>query len=183
VLASYYLLEESGEPVAFNGLTVAQLDEIDRRIVEELQADGRTPVTVIGKKIGLSQAATRQRVQRLIENRIVQIAAITNPDTHGYTRSAMVGVRTNGDLRDVARVISAIPEAYYVVICSGSYDILTEIMCRDDQHMLDLVAQLRAVDGVVSTESFAFLDLVKWEYSPGFVDGTETSPRAASEAL
>lgn len=156
--------------MGFNGLTVAQLDETDRRIVEELQADGRIPVTVIGKKIGLSQAATRQRVQRLIENRIVQIAAITNPDTHGYTRSAMIGVRTSGDLRQVAHAIARIPEAYYVVVCAGSYDILTEIMARDDQHLLDLVAELRAVEGVVSTESFAFLDLVKWEYSPGFLE-------------
>ncbi len=155
--------------MSFNGLTVAELDEVDRRIVEALQLDGRIPVTSIAKKIGLSQPATRQRVQRLIESRIVQIAAITNPDTHGYKRSAMIGVRTSGDLRDVARAIAQIPEAYYVVVCAGSYDLLIEIMCRDDQHMLDLVTQIRGVQGVISTESFAFLDLVKWEYSPGFI--------------
>jgi Lrp/AsnC family transcriptional regulator for asnA, asnC and gidA len=156
-------------PNGFHGLTVADLDEIDQRIVEQLQADGRAAVTAIAEAIGLSHAATRQRVQRLFESRIVQIAAITSPATHGYQRTAIIGVRTSGDLREVAHAIAAIPEAYYVVISTGSYDVLAEIMCRDDQHMIDLVGQIRAIDGVVSTESFAFLDLVKWEYHPAMV--------------
>lgn len=150
----------------FHGLAIADLDEIDHLILEELQIDGRVAVTAIAEKVGLSHAATRMRVQRLLERRIVQVAAITNPATHGYQRSALVGIRSQGDLRAIADAVAAIPEVYYVVISTGAFDVLAELMSRDDAHLLELLGRIRTIPGVVSTESFTFLELVKWEYHP-----------------
>jgi Lrp/AsnC family transcriptional regulator for asnA, asnC and gidA len=163
----------------FHGLRVADLDEIDRRIVRQLQADGRRSVTRIAQEIGLSHAAARQRVQRLIELEIVRIAAITAPGTHGYGMQAFVGVRTDHRVREVASEIDKIPEAYYVVVCSGSIDIMIEMMCRTPEHLLDLVARVRAIDGVIGSETYTFLELTKWRYAPGFGDADAPTAEAA----
>lgn len=160
----------------FHGLAIADLDEIDHRILEALQIDGRAAVTSIAERVGLSHAATRMRVQRLLEQRVVQVAAITNPATHGYQRSALIGIRSQGDLRAVADAVAAIPEAYYVVISTGTFDVLAELMSRDDAHLLELLGRIRTIPGVVSTESFTFLELVKWEYHPAITTGAEAPP-------
>ena len=159
----------------FHGLRVDDLDEVDREIVRQLQQDGRRSVSTIAKEIGLSHAAVRQRVQRLIEGQIVRIAAITAPGTHGYPLQAFVGVRTDHRMREVADEIEAIPEAYYVVICTGSVDLMVEMMCRGPEHLLELVSRLRGIPGVVGTETFTFLELAKWRYVPGFPNSRHDS--------
>jgi Lrp/AsnC family transcriptional regulator for asnA, asnC and gidA len=158
-------------PNEFHGLGVdADLDDIDRRIVRHLQEDGRRSVATIAKDLGLSHAGVRQRVQRLLESRIIQIGAITAPATHGYGRLTFIGVRTDHRIREVAAAIAEITEAYYVVICTGPFDVMAEVMCRDETHMLALVERIRAIDGVVETQGFPFLELLKWRYAPGFPD-------------
>ena len=144
------------------------LDDINKRIIEQLQQDGRRSYAAIAKAIGLSEAAARQRVQRLLDAGVMQIVAVTDPVQVGFTRQAMLGIRTTGDLRRVADKIAALPEVDYVVVTAGSFDILAEIVCEDDDHLLEMInKRIRTLPGVRSTESFVYLKLRKQTYTWG----------------
>jgi Lrp/AsnC family transcriptional regulator, regulator for asnA, asnC and gidA len=146
----------------------ALLDDVSMQIIRELQRDGRRPYTAIAKTVGLSEAAVRQRVQRLLDAGVMQIVAVTDPLRVGLHRQAMVGIKVDGDVRDVAAKLSANAEIDYVVICSGSYDLLIELTARDDEHLLEVVnAQIRSIPGIRSTETFVYLRLEKQTYSWG----------------
>jgi Lrp/AsnC family transcriptional regulator for asnA, asnC and gidA len=144
------------------------IDEVDKRIIEQLQQDGRLPYTKLAAAVGLSEAAVRQRVQRLVESSVVQIVAVTDPLTLGFRREAMIGLKVEGDLRGVADTIAAIPEVSYVVVVSGSFDLLMEVVCEDDDHLLALLNdKVRSIPGVRSTETFTYLRLYKQTYAWG----------------
>jgi Lrp/AsnC family transcriptional regulator for asnA, asnC and gidA len=144
------------------------LDDISKRIIEQLQADGRRPYAAIGKAVGLSEAAVRQRVQRLIDGGVMQIVAVTDPLQVGFTRQAMIGVRVQGDIGLVADQLAAMTEIDYVVVTAGSFDLLVEVVCEDDDHLLDVVShQIRGLPGVRSTETFVYLKLRKQLYNWG----------------
>src|ERR1700760_1968353 len=144
------------------------LDGISKAIIEQLQEDGRRAYAAIGKAVGLSEAAVRQRVQRLLDAGIMQIVAVTDPLTLGFARQAMVGVKVTGDLRAVADAIAALPEVDYVVICAGGYDLLVELVCTEDEHLLRLLNDdIRTVPGVTGTETFMYLKLAKQTYAWG----------------
>ena len=148
-----------------NGVT---LDAISKGIIEQLQADGRRPYATIGKAVGLSEAAVRQRVQRLLEHGVMQIVAVTDPLQVGFARQAMIGVRCEGDVEEVAEIIAEMPEVDYVVITAGGFDMLVEVVCEDDDHLLELVSKrIRSVPSVRSTESFVYLKLRKQLYNWG----------------
>ncbi len=100
----------------------------------------------------------------------MRIGAVSAPATHGYQRQAFIGVRTDQRVRDVADALDGFDEAYYVVVCSGTLDIVVEVMCRDNAHLLDLTCRIRALPGVLGTETYGFLELTEWRYAPGFVD-------------
>ena len=138
------------------------LDEVSKRIIEQLQADGRRPYAAIGKAVGLSEAAVRQRVQRLLDQGVMQIVAVTDPLQVGFHRQAMIGVRAEGDLQEVADRLAEMTEVDYVVITAGSFDLL------DDDALLELVStRIRAIAGVRSTETFVYLKLRKQLYNWG----------------
>jgi Lrp/AsnC family transcriptional regulator for asnA, asnC and gidA len=144
------------------------LDEVSKAIVEQLQEDGRRPYASIGKAVGLSEAAVRQRVQRLQDAGIMQIVAVTDPLQVGFSRAAMVGVHVEGNVEAVADSLAAMPEVDYLVVCAGSFDILAEIVAEDDDHLLELISRrIRAIDGVRSTETFVYLKLRKQIYTWG----------------
>jgi Lrp/AsnC family transcriptional regulator for asnA, asnC and gidA len=144
------------------------LDDVSKRIIEQLQEDGRRPYATIGKAVGLSEAAVRQRVQRLVESGVIQIVAVTDPMQVGFSRQAMIGLRVTGDVTAVADRVAEMTEVDYVVITAGSYDLLVEVVCEDDDHLLDLVARrLRGLPGVLSTETFVYLKLRKQLYNWG----------------
>lgn len=143
------------------------LDDVSRAIIEQLQEDGRRSYAAMATKVGLSEAAVRQRVQRLLDAGVMQIVAVTDPLTLGFRRQAMIGVRATGNLRDVADQLAAIPEVDYVVVCAGSFDLLVEIVCEDDEHLLSLSDCIRAVAGVTGTEAFVYLRLAKQTYTWG----------------
>ncbi len=144
------------------------LDDISRAIIEQLRQDGRRSYAAIGKAIGLSEAAVRQRVQRLVDTGVVQIVAVTDPLQVGYTRQAMVGVRADGDLAGLADALAALPEVDYVVITAGSFDVLVEIVCQDDDDLLRLVnGSIRSMPGVRETETFVYLRLHKQLFTWG----------------
>lgn len=149
-------------------MTDVALDEINKQIIEHLQRDGRMSYATLAKTIGLSEAAVRQRVQRLLDNDLMQIVAVTDPLTLGFARQAMVGLRVTGDLRAIADEIATIPEVDYVVICAGRYDLLVELVCTDDEHLLDLLNEkIRTVGGVTSADTFMYLKLAKQTYAWG----------------
>lgn len=146
----------------------APLDAADKALVELLQHDGRLPYTRLASAVGLSEAAVRQRVQRLVDGNVVQIVGVTDPLRLGFRRQAMVGVRTEGDITAVADALAAIPEVDYLVFTSGSFDLLFEIVCEDDEHLLELLNdKVRRIPGVRSTETFVYLRLHKQTYAWG----------------
>ena len=144
------------------------LDEANRAIIEQLQADGRRSYAAIAAAVGLSEAAVRQRVQRLLDAGVMQIVAVTDPLQLGFARQAMVGVRADGDLSEVADKLAALPEVDYVVTTAGSFDILAEVVCEDDDHLLELLTRrIRVLPGVTTTETFVYLKLNKQHYNWG----------------
>ena len=144
-----------------------QLDATDRAIIEQLQADGRVPYTRIGAAVGLSEAAVRQRVQRLLDADVLQIVGVTNPLSDGKRRMAMIGVRTSGSTAEVGDALKAMDDIDYLVVTAGSFDFLCEAVVDDDASLLALGNRIRAVAGVVTTETFIYLDLVKQTYTWG----------------
>lgn len=147
--------------------TGTQLDATDRAIIEQLQADGRAPYTRLGSAVGLSEAAVRQRVQRLLDADVLQIVGVTNPLSVGKRRMAMIGVRTSGPTAELAAVLQAMDDIDYLVVTAGSFDFLCEAVVDDDSSLLALGNRIRAVPGVVTTETFIYLDLVKQTYTWG----------------
>jgi Lrp/AsnC family transcriptional regulator, regulator for asnA, asnC and gidA len=144
------------------------LDEIDKAVIRELQVDGRLSYAQLGPLVGLSQAAVRQRVQRLIDRGVMQVVAVTDPQMLGFSVQALVGLRVDGDVRAVARSIADLAEVDYVVVTAGRFDILAEVVCEDNEQLLDLVNDvLRAQPGVRSSEVFTYLHLEKQTYSWG----------------
>src|SRR6476659_468829 len=149
-------------------LARAALDEVSKAIIEQLQQDGRRSYAAIGKVVGLSEAAVRQRVQRLTESGVMQVVAVTDPLQLGFARQAMVGIRARGELESVAEALGELEEVDYVVITAGSYDILVEVVAESDDHLLELIsAKIRAIPQVETTETFMYLKLQQQTYSWG----------------
>lgn len=144
------------------------LDDTSKAIIEQLQQDGRQAYATIGKAVGLSEAAVRQRVQRMIDTGVMQIVAVTDPMQVGFFRQAMIGIRVEGPLEPVADALAAMDEVDYVVITAGSFDLLAEVVCEDDDHLLEVISsRVRGIPGVRGTESFVYLRLRKQIYAWG----------------
>jgi Lrp/AsnC family transcriptional regulator for asnA, asnC and gidA len=143
------------------------LDEISKRIIEQLQQDGRRSYAAIGKAVGLSEAAVRQRVQRLTDAGVMLIVAVTDPMMLGFHRQTMIGIKCEGDLERVADHLAGMDEIDYVVITSGSFDLLVEVVCEDDDQLLEILSRVRMAPTVTSTETFVYLKLRKQTYSWG----------------
>ena len=116
------------------------LDDVSKAIIEQLQQDGRRSYAAIGKVVGLSEAAVRQRVQRLTDSGVMQVVAVTDPLQLGFARQAMVGIRARGELEVVAEALGELDEVDYVVITAGTYDILAEVVAESDDHLLELIS-------------------------------------------
>ncbi len=145
-----------------------QLDAVSKAIIEELQQDGRRSYASIGKVVGLSEAAVRQRVQRLTDSGVMQVVAVTDPLELGFARQAMIGIKTRGELEPIADQLAAIDEVDYVVITAGSFDLLVEVVCESDEHLLEVLStRIRRIENIVSTETFMYLELRKQTYSWG----------------
>jgi len=147
--------------------TGTQLDTTDRAIIEQLQRDGRIPYTRLGAAVGLSEAAVRQRVQRLSDAGVMQVVAVTNPLSLGLRRMAMIGVRSAGPTDDIAKTLQAMTDIDYLVVTAGSFDFMCEVVVEDDGMLLNLTNRIRSVPGVLSTETYIYLDLVKQTFAWG----------------
>jgi Lrp/AsnC family transcriptional regulator for asnA, asnC and gidA len=144
-----------------------RLDRVDRRLIEALQKNGREPFRRIAADVGVSEATIRARYSRLCEDNILQVTGVTNPLGLGFDAQAMVGIRTTGAPEPVADAIARWDEAGYVVITAGQFDILAEVVCADRRQLLDLTNRIRELEGVISTESFLYLELWKQLYDWG----------------
>jgi Lrp/AsnC family transcriptional regulator, regulator for asnA, asnC and gidA len=153
------------------------IDAIDQRIIEVLQLDGRRPFTKLAVELGISEASVRQRVANLINTRVMQIVAITNPVKLGFSHASMIGIRVSGDrLMEVANEISAFEEVIYLIMCAGSFDLLAEVVCRDNDHLLSfLTEKLYKVQGVQQTETFMYLRVCK-QNNWAFLSQARVSP-------
>jgi len=146
-----------------------EISELDKRIIEHLQQDGRRPFTQIAIALGVSEATVRARTNRLVERDILQIVGVTDPLKLGFQQQAMIGVRCEAsELLEAADVINAFPEVDYLVVTAGSYDLLVEVVCEDNEALLHfLTEKLRRVRGVRETETFVYLRMLKQVYSWG----------------
>jgi Lrp/AsnC family transcriptional regulator, regulator for asnA, asnC and gidA len=143
------------------------LDRIDQRLIEALQKNGREPFRRIAAMVGVSEATIRARYQRLCDENILQVTGVTNPLGLGFDAQAMVGIRTSGPPEPVAEAIAQWEEADYVVVTAGQFDVLVELICAGRRQLLDVTNRMRALDGVVSTETFLYLELRKQLYDWG----------------
>jgi Lrp/AsnC family transcriptional regulator, regulator for asnA, asnC and gidA len=149
-------------------LTGGSVDDVGKRLIEELQQDGRRSYAALAKTVGLSEAAVRQRVQRMVDSGVMQVVAVTDPLQVGFHRQAMIGLRVDGDLVRVADELAKIDEVDYVVITAGSFDILLELVCEDDDHLLRVLSErIRQLPGVRDSETFVYLKLAKQTYAWG----------------
>jgi Lrp/AsnC family transcriptional regulator, regulator for asnA, asnC and gidA len=157
-------------------LTRDRLDELDERIIEALQENGRLPFLQLARELGVSEATIRNRYQRLCDADVLQVVGVTNPLALGFESSALVGVRVAGSPMDVAKELSGWREASYVVVTAGQFDVLVELICSDRLHLMDVVSRVRQLADVVSTETLVYLALVKQLYNWGVP--TRPQPRS-----
>ena len=145
-----------------------QRDATSAGIIEALQRDGRRSYASIGKAIGMSEAAVRQRVQRMVETGVFEVVAVTDPLQLGFERSAMIGITVTGALEPVAEALADVDKVTYLVLTAGMWDILAEVVCRDDEHLLRVVSeQVRSIPGVIGTETLVYLQIRKQTYDEG----------------
>lgn len=148
--------------------TTAVLDSQAKAIIGVLQRDGRASYSEIAKQVGLSEAAVRARVGKLMDTGVMQVVAVTDPRRLGFLREAMIGIRVSGDARGIADRVAAIDQVNYLVLTTGRFDILAEIVCVDDDELREVLhGSIRAIPGVVDTETFTYLSIEKEHYDWG----------------
>ncbi len=143
------------------------IDDVDRRIIQHLQTDGRMPYSQLGRLVGLSDAAARQRVNRLTSRGVIDIVAVTDPAMLGLAHQALLGITITGDGRKVAAELGALDDAVYVVMTAGRYDLVVELVCADAETLIDVVNEIRTGDGVATVEMITYLRITKQTYNWG----------------
>src|SRR4051812_43517969 len=153
------VLETSAMPAVHAGERCC-MDDIDRAILRELQTDGRIPYADLGPKVGLSASAARQRLQRLLDSRVVQVVGVTDPMAMGGQAMALLGLRVEGDPRAVADELARHDEVVYSVLTSGTFDLFVEVVCRSPRDLLEFVNDVvRPVEGVAAVENFPYFGI------------------------
>jgi len=145
-----------------------KLDEIDKTIIQMLVVDGRRSYADIAGELRLSASTVQQRANRLIDAGLLRIRAITDPVALGVPVTASILLKVDGArLREVAQAVAQFEEVGWVAITSGAYDISCEVACRDNDHLIELIAEIASAEGVRSTETFMYLRIVKNNYQWG----------------
>src|SRR6201999_320544 len=140
------------------GARQPKLDAVDEAIVAVLQEDGRRSYGEIGGAIALSEAATRQRVNRLRESGAMRIVAVTDPVALGRGVVATIGLRVSGDTRAAAARLAQIAEIEYVGGTAGSFDVIVELVCPTEEELLGVLNDdIRSIAEVREMETFMHL--------------------------
>lgn len=143
------------------------IDDIDRDLIRILQADGRTSYSQLSRVVGLSDAACRQRVKRLLDTGVIDIVAVSDPIKIGLGHGSLLGINIIGDTRKVANEVGMLDDAVYVVMTTGRFDLMVEIVTRDDESFIDVTNIIRMMDGVTRVESLPYLAITKQTYDWG----------------
>jgi Lrp/AsnC family transcriptional regulator for asnA, asnC and gidA len=143
------------------------LDELDLQIIAALKEDGRMSFAELARRFDVSAGTARERYHRLVDNGVLQVVAVTNPPKIGYQMMTLIGIKADGSrLREIAREIAALEEVVYVVLCTGSFDLLAEVICRDSADLATFLTEhLHTVEGIRDTQTFVYLDIVKEIYT------------------
>ncbi len=148
--------------------TSFELDATDKAIIAELQVQGRLAYAKLAPLVGLSEAATRKRVNKLLERGVMEIVAVTDPTRLGLSHQSMVGINVDADVRKIADELARIEAIYYVVVTAGRYDILAEVFSTDATQFVGVINdQIRPIPGIINLEILTYLDLVKQTYNWG----------------
>lgn len=142
------------------------MDNLDRAILSYLQKDGRKPYTEIAQVLNVTEGTVRNRVARLVEDRVVQIVGMVDPYQLGFDAPALIGVSIQpAELDNAAATIATFPEVSYLIMISGEYDLMVEVMCRNREHLATFIKdQLHQVTGITRTQTFLILHTYKMAY-------------------
>jgi Lrp/AsnC family transcriptional regulator for asnA, asnC and gidA len=145
------------------------LDDLDKAIIQCLQSDGRRPYAQIGRQLQVPEATVRQRAERLISRGIVQVVGVTDPLAMGFQQPALIGLKVEpGKLDAIAEKIATLAEVTYLVVTAGRFDLVCEVVCEDNDHLLRVLTDRFAeIDGIRSTETLVELRFVKESYQWG----------------
>lgn len=142
------------------------LDPIDVAILRHLQEDGRKSFAQIAAELNLSPSSVQQRANRLIKEKAIVIKGIVHPADIEDVVMAMVAIKADGTkLHAVAQAVSRLAEVRWVVICAGQYDILLELVCENNEHLLNILSnKISVIEGVRETITFPYLEVTKRTY-------------------
>jgi Lrp/AsnC family transcriptional regulator for asnA, asnC and gidA len=161
------------------------MDQIDLDIISYLQSDGRIPFTDIAKALEVSEGTVRNRVTRLIQDRVLQIVGMVDPYRLGFDAPAVISVSVQPPLLEkVADTISKFPEVSYLIMVSGEFDLLVEVLCRDREHLASFLNEkMLRVPGVTNTQTSMILRTYKMAYGalPFIENLQENGPRSIKE--
>jgi Lrp/AsnC family transcriptional regulator for asnA, asnC and gidA len=145
------------------------LDDLDKAIIRCLQLDGRRPYAQIGRELKVPEATVRQRAERLISRRVVQIVGVTDPLAMGFQQPALIGLKVDANrLEEIAQKIAGLDEVTYLVVTAGRFDLMCEVVCEDNDHLLRVLTEdLAKIRGIRSTETLVELRFVKESYQWG----------------
>ena len=155
-----------------------QLDKTDQAIVSQLQYDGRKPYTEIAAELGVTEGAVRRRVKRMIDQGVLQIVGIVEPQFLEWNAAGMIGVSVQaGQVETVGEQIAQFPEVTYLFMASGGFDLFVEVYCRDREHFVSFLSnKLQQIPGVERTESFMILKMFKLSYRWGQAEAPQPVP-------
>ena len=140
------------------------LDDLDFAILSYLQKDGRMSFTVIAKKLKVSIGTIRTRFNKLIEDGTINIIGRVNPDKVGFNSYAHIAVYIRpATLKEkIAQKISKMPEVSFLAGTSGDYDLEVDVMCRNNEHLVDFINELSTIEGVHQTKTTIYFKVYKY---------------------
>lgn len=140
------------------------LDDLDFAILSFLQKDGRMSFTIIAEKLKVSIGTIRTRFNKLIEDGTVNIIGRVDPDKVGFRSYSHIAVfiRPATLKEKVARVIAKLPEVSFLAMTSGDYDLEVDVMCRDNDHLVDFVNRISHIEGVHQTKTTIYFKVYKY---------------------
>ena len=140
------------------------LDDLDFSILSYLQKDGRMSFTVIADKLKVSIGTIRTRFNRLIDDGTINIIGRVDPEKVGFRSYAHIAVYVRpATLKErVAQKISKLSEVSFLAMTSGDYDLEVDVMCRDNEHLVQFVNELSKIEGVYQTKTTIYFKVYKY---------------------
>lgn len=142
------------------------MDQIDLAIISFLQSDGRIPYTEIARALEISEGTVRNRVGKLLDDRVLQIVGMVDPYRLGYDAPAIISISVQPQLlENVADTIAKFPEVSYLIMVSGEFDLLVEVLCRNREHLASFLNEkILCVPGINHLQTSMILRTYKLAY-------------------